>query len=104
MWSPFTVLRDRAHATETFDKLIRFYRKQGVAQVGIEKMSFSLPRPLAMPVFATVQAEWRLWTREGLPLLGFHTTQILRRTKAGWRVSSTANHDEIQRFASRSRG
>ena len=96
-----TVVRDPAHATELFGKLMRFYKKQGVAQIGIEKMSMSLPRPLALPIFATVQAEWRLWTREGLPLLGFHTTQILRRTKQGWRVSSTANHDEIQRFAAR---
>ena len=95
------VLADAAAATAYFDKLLRFYRKRGVARIGIDEMTIATPRPLALPVFSTVQAQWRLWTADGLPFLGFHATHMLRRAPEGWRVHATANHDELQRFAAR---
>ena len=91
--------RDKLEAALT--QRIAFYRKQGVAQVELVKMNIEAPRYLRVPVFGTVQAEWRLWTTNGLPLLTFHTSQILRKTPAGWRVSATANHDEAAGFKAR---
>jgi hypothetical protein len=95
------VFRDRAAVQGALERILDFYRSQSVASVELVERCIELPAHLPIPAFATVQGRWRLWNSGGAPILGFSTSQILRRGTDGWRVSATANHDERERFLAR---
>lgn len=97
------VLRNQAEAEEAFTKVFAFYQRFSVAQVELVKADVSVPRVLPRPTYATVEAQWRLWSAEGLPVLVFTTSQILRRVDQGWKVTATASHDEPQQFQARAK-
>ena len=91
---------DAAAIESAFAARIALYRERGVVQVGLAETRIHAPQFLRVAVFATVEATWRLWRADRTPMLTYHTSHIVRRTPAGWRISSTASHDEAAGFPS----